>query len=282
MNDKSIPLIIKELKELSDLLQIVDSCQTEVPGMLYDLIEKKAGEIDLNIRAIRKFTRSNSVLELEEETTHFLQTEAEPETEREPESTTEERAVEDNAPNEIVESRTEELTFPTVVVAEETITEIQNEKSEKAEWEDPVEIEATEPVEIVENESFFKRKADIFDLLSVPAKKEQEPETPPNQSESKKTAETVFETVGSTTLDDVLQRKLITDIRKAISLNDRFRFKRELFANDDQLMSRTLDVLNNTACYTEALNVIKEKFNWEEENSTVADFLSIVEKRFAQ
>lgn len=44
----------------------------------------------------------------------------------------------------------------------------------------------------------------------------------------------------------------LKDIRKLMSLNDKFRFKRELFVNSDEVMNNTLEALNEISSFEES------------------------------
>lgn len=74
--------------------------------------------------------------------------------------------------------------------------------------------------------------------------------------------------------------RLLTDLRKAIGLNDRFRFRHDLFANDDRLMMETIDTLNNLQSFDEALSFLRENFDWDEDNPTVTYLLDILHRRY--
>ncbi|MDR1779917.1 MAG: hypothetical protein LBR50_04195 [Tannerella sp.] len=66
-----------------------------------------------------------------------------------------------------------------------------------------------------------------------------------------------------------------------ITLNDRFRFKRELFDGDETLMNTTIAELNALGDYSRSLVYLKKHFTWNvDENETAADFLSLIEKCF--
>lgn len=74
--------------------------------------------------------------------------------------------------------------------------------------------------------------------------------------------------------------RLLTDLRKAIGLNDRFRFRHDLFANDDKLMMETIDNLNNLQSFDEALSYLRKNFDWDEDNPTVTYLLDILHRRY--
>ena len=72
----------------------------------------------------------------------------------------------------------------------------------------------------------------------------------------------------------------IIDIKRGVSLNDRFLFQRELFNNNRNVMNGTLEKLNSFNSYEEAEIYIKDNFSWDFENQMVNDFLSAVKKGF--
>lgn len=78
------------------------------------------------------------------------------------------------------------------------------------------------------------------------------------------------------------KEKTLSDIRKALRLNDRFRFCRELFSSDESLMNQTFSALNRLDSYNSSMSYIKENFNWNLDDEVVSEFMEIVEKRFEQ
>ncbi len=72
----------------------------------------------------------------------------------------------------------------------------------------------------------------------------------------------------------------VDDIRKAISLGDRFLFQRELFGGDGEKMNKTIDVLNNLHSLDEAMEFIAKKFNWDTESQAYELFANILKRRY--
>jgi len=72
----------------------------------------------------------------------------------------------------------------------------------------------------------------------------------------------------------------VNDIMIAIGLNDRFLFTRELFDNDAEVFTKTINTLNNKASWEEASKFMTENFDWDPEDPTHIMFLSIVKRRF--
>jgi len=83
-----------------------------------------------------------------------------------------------------------------------------------------------------------------------------------------------------TTIGDAHTQKKIDDIRHAISIGDRFRFQRELFGGNGELMSKTLSKLNGMIDFDEAKAYLQKNFKWESGNETVESFYSIVKRKF--
>ena len=72
----------------------------------------------------------------------------------------------------------------------------------------------------------------------------------------------------------------IIDIKRGVSLNDRFLFQRELFNNNRNEMNSTLEQLSNLGSYEEADKYIRDNFSWDFEDQVVNDFLLVVKKGF--
>ena len=82
-------------------------------------------------------------------------------------------------------------------------------------------------------------------------------------------------------LNDVLNKQLAVDLRNIISLNDRFRFQRELFGGDNNLMNETLNQLNSSESLIDAFAYLNDRFDWDWEEEPASDFKIILEKRFS-
>lgn len=88
-----------------------------------------------------------------------------------------------------------------------------------------------------------------------------------------------------TELMHVLKDEPIKDLRKAISINDRFVFIDELFRGDEAMFERSLKTINSFNIYPEAeywLNrELKVKLGWDDKNETVTSFYRLVKRRFS-
>lgn len=109
----------------------------------------------------------------------------------------------------------------------------------------------------------------------LPVKKEEASEAPSNPAKPLFTEKTVV------SLNDVLEKQNLSDFRKAFSLNDRFRFRRELFGGDEERMNRAINDLNDLHSYEESVSYLHNELKWNIEDIAVADFLKLLEKRFS-
>lgn len=82
------------------------------------------------------------------------------------------------------------------------------------------------------------------------------------------------------TLDEALQRSMSRDLRKAFSLNDRFRYRRELFGNSDVEMNDTLNLVETMHSYSEAEDFFYGDLEWDSESPEVKDFMAVIRNHF--
>ena len=65
-----------------------------------------------------------------------------------------------------------------------------------------------------------------------------------------------------------------------IGLNDRFRFRHDLFSDDNDLFRETIDILNTLEDFEKAVDFLDKKFNWDPEDATVVYFYDIIKPKF--
>ena len=89
----------------------------------------------------------------------------------------------------------------------------------------------------------------------------------------------------SSELSNSLQDTPVKDLRKAIGINDRFKFLSELFRGDDAMYERSIKTINSYAIYPEAeywiRRELKLKLGWDDKNETVKQFDQLVRRRFS-
>ncbi len=82
-----------------------------------------------------------------------------------------------------------------------------------------------------------------------------------------------------------LEETPIRDLRKAISVNDRYLFAHMLFRGDESMYERSIKTINSFSIYPEAQywiqRELKVKLGWEDSNETVKHFDQIIKRRFS-
>ncbi|MGM9758707.1 MAG: hypothetical protein ACI30I_01155 [Parabacteroides sp.] len=131
-----------------------------------------------------------------------------------------------------------------------------------------VPVQATEPVVTIPAE---------------PAPEPVQPEQPVQPQPETPVSEPVAvtrEMPSGISLNEVIERKNLSDFRKAFSLNDRFRFRRELFGGNEERMNQAIADLNGMHTFEESLSYLQNQLHWNPDEEAVADFIQLLEKRF--
>ena len=81
-------------------------------------------------------------------------------------------------------------------------------------------------------------------------------------------------------VDELLQLHTSKDIKKAFTLNDKFRFCRELFGNCEARFIDTIDLLSAMPTIEEALEYLYIDMGWDSDNDDVKDFVVIITNHF--
>lgn len=79
------------------------------------------------------------------------------------------------------------------------------------------------------------------------------------------------------------QQAKVTDLTKALSINDKFLFIRELFKNKSEEFSRAIQMLNNCSNIDEAFEVmegLKKQYFWDSTSSAYLALCDLVRKKF--
>ena len=77
----------------------------------------------------------------------------------------------------------------------------------------------------------------------------------------------------------VLQNKPIGDLTKAIGINDKFLFTKELFSGNAELYSKTIRQLNEFTDINEALIYIQENFSWNDDNEAANQLIDLIRRK---
>jgi len=188
--------------------------------------------------------------------------------------------------NYLMDSFTKEPTLTLSELLKRSITRMQGRLDELQQEVDAVQLTSTSAVEeTVEDtnevaESEVDSPVIIQSLESVVVKEEGEKEEPAIVEEP--VVETVVkeEELKSAVLGESL--KLSAGLRHAISLNDSFRFSRELFGGETDLMNRVIEQISVMSSYKTAVAFLSSKVEINEEKEAVNDFLELLKKYFNQ
>ncbi len=186
--------------------------------------------------------------------------------------------IESAQEEEIIENEMETPQFSEEEPEENTEKEEQENESPEVQQED---LEKTDVVEAYTNEITVtlveeeKEPVGQQEVAPEPALVDKKPETSIEEVLTKQTAGNDDNTIAG-----LHSNKKIDDIRHAISIGDRFRFQRELFDGNGELLNKTLAKLNQMNDFEEAACYLHSKFKWNEEDETVESFYMIVKRRY--
>lgn len=178
-------------------------------------------------------------------------------------------------------------------ISPSAVEETAEEEDEVAgsEEDSPVIIQSLESVVVKEDEEGEAIVAEekpvvIAAAAETAAAAEEEEEEEGKKEEPAIVEEPVVETVvkeeepKSAVLGESL--KLSAGLRHAISLNDSFRFSRELFGGNTDLMNRVIEQISVMSSYKTAVAFLSSKVELNEEKEAVNDFLELLKKYFNQ
>ena len=76
------------------------------------------------------------------------------------------------------------------------------------------------------------------------------------------------------------EAQALRNLMSVISLGDKFRFRHDLFSDDNDLFKETIEILNTLEDFEKAVDFLDEKFNWDPEDATVVYFYDIIKPKF--
>ena len=167
----------------------------------------------------------------------------------------------------------------------ETVLDSDDEKTEEepaAEAEPEPETPAEEPVPVQPE----PEPEPVAVTVTEEAAEVKEPETvagtaEPEQPEADARPEVKSEAKAEMRVDEMLTRREARELRKAFTLNDKFRFRRELFNNDNDKFRETLERIERMQSNDEAVAYMTEVLGWNLDDEAPSDFAAIVANHFA-
>lgn len=85
---------------------------------------------------------------------------------------------------------------------------------------------------------------------------------------------------GAIRVDEMLSRRTSADLRRAFTLNDKYRFRRELFGNSDAALNDTLEMVSAMKSVDEAEEYLYGDLGWNRTNEDVVDFMAVIRSHF--
>ena len=241
--DNSLETLLKQVLELEGLLLIAEKRGDDVPNLVIDMIKQKAAAIGELAGVAASYNKQGI--------------DALPDDEPDDDITVE--FVDDEETASADEPVAEAPSAP-VAAEPEPVVAPESEPSvvqpEPAPEPTPVDEPEPEPVE-----------------APTPAPEEVEPEAESEEFEPDPDDQPL-------TLDEALQRDMTKDLRQAFSLNDRYRYRRELFGNSDSVMNETLNLIEAMHSFDEAEDYFYNDLQWEHDSPEVADFMVIIKNHF--
>ena len=187
-------------------------------------------------------------------------------------------AVEETAEEEDEVAGSEEDS-PVIIQSLESVVVKEDEEGEAI-------VAEEKPVVIAAAAETAEAAAEEEAAAAAEEEEEEEEEEEGKKEESAIVEEPVVETVvkeeepKSAVLGESL--KLSAGLRHAISLNDSFRFSRELFGGNTDLMNRVIEQISVMSSYKTAVAFLSSKVELNEEKEAVNDFLELLKKYFNQ
>ena len=245
--DNSLETLLKQVLELEGLLLIAEKRGNDVPNLVIDMIKQKAAAIG-EMAGVAASYNKQGIDALPDD---------EPDDDITVEFVDDEDAPSADEPVE-AESSAPVAAEPEPVVAPEPSV-VQSEPAPE-----PTPVSEPEPTPVDEPEP-----------VEAPtlAPEEVEPEAEAEEFEPDPDDQPL-------TLDEALQRDMTKDLRQAFSLNDRYRYRRELFGNSDSVMNETLNLIEAMHSFDEAEDYFYNDLQWEHDSPEVADFMVIIKNHF--
>ncbi len=134
-------------------------------------------------------------------------------------------------------------------------------------------LSQTEPLHV--DDLYIKEEIRIQEVPSN--KNKEEPPIRPTLNDH-------FKASGIDTLADLHQKKKIDDIKKHLTINQRYMFTKTLFGDNSKEFDVAVSNLDNYNSYVDAFNYLRKdyasKYRWKMDSEEVIEFLEIVSKKY--
>lgn len=144
----------------------------------------------------------------------------------------------------------------------------------------PVEASSSPVAEAEIEAPIVEEQAPVIEEIEYPVIGEPVVEEKEAEDESKDDESLLIEEPKAAVLGESI--KMAAGLRHSISLNDSFRFSREIFGGDPELMNCVIEQISVMSSYKTAVAFLASKVSVNEENEAMADFLELLKKYFNQ
>lgn len=167
---------------------------------------------------------------------------------------------------------------------ETDVTE-QPEESAEAEPETPVEEEPTEDEPVEETPATEESTTEEETLPETDDTQEEAEDNTPEETENSADEEPAVQEDDKTpteriTIDEAFIRNKSKDLRSAFSINDSFRFRRELFGNSAAEMADAINLAEAMQTFDEAEEYFYGDLGWDKDSEEVKEFMTIIRNHF--
>jgi hypothetical protein len=174
-------------------------------------------------------------------------------------------------------------------VVESTVNSVESEESsiveeisfriEETKTEEPIQISLIDAIEEVtlqeETPTKTEEETKVVPITTEPSR--------PAASEQRESLHEKLTRVvtASESLAEKMENNPIPDLKRAITLNQRFQFSRELFKGNNQDYEVAIDKLNSSTREDamQHLANLRSKYAWSDESAVTSDFVELVERR---
>ncbi len=188
-----------------------------------------------------------------------------------------EREQEEEEPQSFYyEAETEEEDVEPEVDDAEPVVEVEEEDPQQDADSDEAEREEI----VVEDEIISEDEKPTFDNEEVVEVEEFEDIEEADENEDVASEETFEKNNPNINIEDAYIRHKSKDLRSAFSINDTFRFRRELFGNSAADMSDAINLVIAMNSYEEAEDYFYGDMKWDPESDEVKEFMEIIRNHF--
>ncbi len=267
MNRKDlVNLLLKEIREMSLLCESLSEVD-EIPPALLHLCESKVGSMDEILTNLKQSAAPETEVKPTVPKPASQAPTNEPKSPVAQESPQAEVAVEEPTQAEVAPNAVTELES----VAPDTTTTVEEAKPQTEPQ--PVEVQPIK-AEVGKTDGKTATKPETSQTEEKPSGKEAKQESPALTEKKTEENGNARKKPGFTTIE----RRFVKSLK--LSVGDRYRFGKELFGGNMQLLTQTMEELDTLGSY-EAAAAYVEQFHWDEENEAAIDFHTLLMSRFS-